>query len=68
MDEIRDLVDYPNYSITINGKVYNEKYDREVKVIDEGTPRARVQLWIDGKPKNRSIGRLHRRAFPELYE
>lgn len=67
MDEIRDLAEYPNYSISINGEVYNEKHDRPVKVSNAGTSKASVQLWVDGRPKMRSLGKLHREAFPELY-
>ncbi len=53
-----EVVDYPNYLIYPDGKVYNQKYKRYLKPSMNNSGYLYVNLWKNSKDKKFSIHRL----------
>jgi len=60
---MKPIPNYPNYSVTEDGKVMNNKTNRELKPILGNTGYCQVSLCNNGKIKNYNIHRLVASAF-----
>jgi hypothetical protein len=60
---MKQITDYPNYSVTEDGRVINNKTNRELKPILGRNGYYQVSLCNSGKIKNVSIHRLVASAF-----
>jgi hypothetical protein len=60
---MKSIPNYPNYSVTEDGKVINNKTNKELKPILGNTGYCQVSLCNNGKIKNYNIHRLIASAF-----
>lgn len=59
----KQIEEFPNYSISEEGRVINTKYNREITQYLNNQGYFEVNLWKNGIGKNRSIHRLVALAF-----
>ncbi len=62
-EEWRDVVGFPNYTISNFGRVWNVKHERFLKPSFEPNGYAHVHLYQNGKSKNVNIHRLVASSF-----
>ena len=53
-----EVIDYPNYLIYPDGKVYNQKYKRYLRANNDGCGYYYVNLYKDNKMKSHKVHRL----------